>query len=381
MSSYRSVPIFGVRELRRPRSVAVECIFTALDEASWADVRRVAAADPFSLTSTKSIGLSRPLYPLDYALHLVADCSAVLDHCDRTGVPNSLWSTRGGVQLTLRGRLSALSHICVLMTTSSDFQTLPPPKDTALHLALQARLAPLSLALLQRYPHLAAVRTAQSGKTPLHTLASSVGSSAPSSWLASSIVIAQAILRCPSVFATDLDVDGRSALHDLCSGLSASSHAYGLFGLIPRSRASLRGVAPLVKLLIAHGAFPCQRDNHGETPVGIAVKTLDYTTLLIAADEIMQKISGASSSVALRSSAVENVRVMPHSLLSLPEDVLRLVISKGSPRDALCGVGTCCHELRRISVSNDLWQKSLAIPFTGAHARACKAHDSRSAVR
>lgn len=376
MSSYRTVPVFSSQERRRPRPErrsSATTIFEALDEASWAAVRRIVSADAEAVKGRKCSG-TLSLSPLDYALQLISDSSAVLDHCDRSGVPDSTWAPSSGSQpMSLRGRLSALAHICVVMLATPEFDALPEPNPSALQLALQARLAPLSMALLRKYPQLAATRLKQSQKTSLHVLASSIGSAAPSSWLASSCLIAKEILDTGYVFASDVDASGRNALHDLCTGLSSSSQPYGLFGLTPRSRTSLQGVKPFVQLLISHGALPCHQDFSGETPIGIAVRSLDYTTLLVAADKIFQDIVEAHT--GMNSSSARAVVPNPNvtGLQSLPEDVIRLVMAKSSPRDAVHGVGASCRGLRRIALSPELWRE-LAIAHTSAHARDRGSH-------
>lgn len=369
--------MFPAQELRRPRpacSSSAKNIFAALDEASWAAVRRVISTDSEAVKGRRCIGQSS-ISPLDYALQLISDCSAVLDHCDRSGVPDtSMWSPHAASQpLSLRGRLSALAHICVMMLEMPEFEALPKPKPCSLLLALQARLAPLSMALLRKYPELAATRMRQSQKTSLHLLTSSIGS-ARSAWLEFSCVIANEILESGLVFASDVDVGGRNALHDLCAGLSSSSQPLGLFGLTPRSRSSLQGVTPLVQLLISHGALPCHQDFSGETPIGIAVRSLDYTTLLVVADKIFQDIVEAHSDLRCENSIQSLPPPGASSLHSLPEDVIRLVVTFSSPRDAICGVGASCRSLRRIALSPELWRESLAIASTSAHARDRGSH-------
>lgn len=371
--------MFPTQELRRPRSSSsssATTIFAALDDASWAAIRRVISTDAEAVEARKCIGQSTFLSPLDYALRLISDCSAVLDHCDRSGVPDTMWSSPAASQsMSLRGRLSALAHICVMMLTMPEFEALPKPQPSSLLLALQARLAPLSMALLRKYPELAATRMKQCQKTSLHVLTSSVGSAAPSAWLESSCVIAKEILDTGLVFASDIDASGRNALHDLCNGLSSSSQPLGLFGLTPRSRTSLQGVTPLVQLLISHGALPCHPDFSGETPVGIAVRSLDYTTLLVAADKIFQDIVEAHAELSCENPS-DFVSAPPSAsgLHSLPEDVIRLVVTKSSPRDAIYGVGASCRNLRRIALSPELWREALAIDHTSAHARDRGSH-------
>lgn len=349
-------------------------IFEALDNASWADVRRAIAADPAALASPKTPSHgARPcppgaLLPLDYALHLAAESSAILDHCDRTGFAHGAWPTRPGSTLTLRDRRAALAQICLRLVSS--YEQLPPPGAAAVHIALRTRLAPLCFALLGRYPHLASGRARPSRKTALHALASSFAASAPSSWSTTSVALADAILKSPAVSAADVDADGRTCLHDLCSALSSASPPYGLRS--PRPCASAPGVSPLIDLFIKHGALPCSRDRHGASPISIALQSvaLDCATLTSSADKVFRNITN-STGVLRRRGACPADAGSDAPLAKLPEDVQRLIFTMISPKEAVCGLGATSRHFRRVATCGDLWQTSLSVRYTRAHAQQC----------
>lgn len=367
-SSGRSIPIFSDESSASHPSkhhphppLSQPCIFSAFDQCSWAEVRRAVVADPSCLTA------SHPRFettPLDHAFSVLTNTAAIVDHCDRAGVASAC--SQSG-PLTLRERLRACANVTLLfVTTYAD--SLAPPRSPVLHIALQARLAPLALALLEMWPALATEGAYGTRKTPLHSLASSLtAASAPSSWGANSLAVARGLLR-KGADASAVDILGRNPLYELCDAFSTSVPPYGL---TRRSRASFSSAAPLIRLLIVHGARPCDVDCKGVSPIHIAVtRTIDFTTILQMADEVYQKLV-ASPQMQSREEAKEILPFGEGNITQLPEDCLRRILADCSPRDAVAGIGLTNTYFRSVATSGELWRTSLSYPCTLDHARHC----------
>lgn len=350
-------------------SSEVPCIFTALENASWADVRRALAANPSALRNLKTPANicgrrdGTRLLPIDYALHLCVEWRAVMEHCSRTGaiLPGDLLSSTAGGALTLRERLAALSHI-VTMLLAVDGS--PDPSPNALHMALTARLALVARSILQKYPYMASYRAGASQKTALHLVAASACQSpkAPSN-----IVLARELLKSPDVSAADVDVDGRTPLHDLVVSISSASG----YGLSSRSRGSLIAVAPLIDLLIANGALPCAPDREMMTPVRIAIKSLDYITLLRSAERVLGHVVGSHAGTRVREPDLKSPPPQANSLEILPDDMLGNIVKYLSPCDAVTGIGATSRRLRQVATREDVWRELLSMRYTLTHARYC----------
>lgn len=345
------------------------CIFAALDNASWADVRRALAADPTAVRSLKApsnLCGQRPgvqLLPVDYALHLCVEWHAVMEHCSRTGavLPGDLLSSRAGGALTLRERLAALSHIVTMLLA---IDGCPPPSGNALHMALTARLTSVARNILQKYPHMASGRVGLSQKTPLHLVAASACYFPASP---ANMMLAKELLRSPDVSAADVDAGGRTPLHDLVTSLSSVPS----YGLAPRSRGSLLAVAPFVDLLIANGALPCTPDRELVTPVGMALKSLDYITLLRSAERVLGQIVGSYGTTRQREPRISDTPPKAHSFEIIPEDLVGSIVKHLSPRDAVTGIGATCRRLRQVATREDVWRESLSMRYTLNHTRGC----------
>jgi hypothetical protein len=358
------------------------CIFAALDRASWADVRRAVASDRSLL---HACGSGRypgpPVHPADYALRLASIWNSLLEHCDRTGVVDPAAVLQDST-LTLRDRVSTIARIAVWLISTPD---APKPNRDALHVALRSKLASVTLVILQKHPELAAIPAMPSLKTPLHFVASIASGNASSMSSFDPVVIARAILRVPGTTAGCADAEGRNPLHDLVRSFSVSSNPYGLS--LTRSRShSLHSLEPLIELLIVHGADPCARDAAGESPLSLAVRSLDYLAIVRAADSIYESICSIgrqykySGLLDYRTRILRTSKESPNHvtrdsrlpeigiLACLPEDIIVVIMRMSSPRDAVVGLGGACRVLRLISTRDSVW-RHLSRSCTLEHVR------------
>jgi hypothetical protein len=361
-------------------SSTTPCIFAALDRASWADVRRAVAADRSLLHSCGSGRYSGPpVHPADYALRLASIWNSLLEHCDRTGVVDPAAVLQDST-LTLRDRVSTIAHVAIWLISAPD---APKPNRDALHVALRSKLASVIIVILQKHPELAVIPAVPSLKTPLHFVASIASGNASSMSSFDPVVVARAILRVPGTSAGCTDAEGRNPLHDLVRSFSVSSNPYGLS--LTRSRShSLHALAPFIELLIAHGADPCARDAAGESPLSLAVRSLDYLAIVQAADCIYESIRSIGQQYKYYGQLDSRMRMLrtskdypnnsirdctpPGILACLPEDIIVIIMKRSSPRDAVVGLGGACRVLRLISTRENVW-RHLSRSCTLEHVR------------
>lgn len=364
---------FGKRLCSSASAPQLPCIFTALENACLADVRRAVAANRHVLLAAEIPAHLRfhprrlqhepdctpYMPPIDYLLHLVSTWSAILAHCDRSGAIVATLSVLNR-SLTLREGLAVLSQTGIWLLSQ---EGNPRPRDDALHIAIKSKLPALACAICQRHPELAFARLLPCLKAPIHTLAATAAGCA-SQADCDFVRVAKVLLKVPGVSASAVDTQLRNALHDLVLSCSAAP-PYGLSRTRKRV-SSLHALRPLIEILVANGADPCGRDKYKQSPLSLAASSLDYHVIVSAANKIyddMVHCSWPTESTSRPTRDVLAVGDRRHSLSGcdaglfseLPTDILLLLFKYLTPKEALLGLGSTCRLLRELSTNEFLW--------------------------
>lgn len=355
--SRRTAPLYGGHhcpeaQLARFRDSqrSTSCIFTALEDARFDDVRRAVAANPLALLASNTFGNphsphgSSPdvhITPVDYGLDLCRLWESMLVHCERAG---AVLVASGYVNM--RRRLAVMANIIEWLVTQPK---APLPSHHALHTVISCNFGSVARILVVRAPTLAC-STDLRGKTPLHVCFKLTPRASPVE-----ILNYVRLLREAGADVTATDVDGITPLHELVMSLTTSQRAWGL-ERTRNYRASLKTLSKVIDYLILEGADIFAMNKRGLTPLDISMREgLDYLILVRSADRIFRLMCKIQRKTVALDTYVTDKKMGWFQLL--PYDIILKILSHLSPRDAVTGIGTTCKTMQALATSEHIWTR------------------------